>query len=65
MARDWRRYAKHLEAMLAAEQDMLRISVHRAVVIELGARSWLQGEQRREAADAITGHVLRNLKVIQ
>ena len=57
MARDWRRYAKHLEAMLAAEKDMLRTEVRSAVVIELHSRGWVSGPQLRELADAVAERV--------
>ena len=57
MARNWRRYAKHLEILLAAEQDLLRIKVRSAVVIELGSRSWVTGPQLRELADAVAERV--------
>lgn len=62
MARDWRRYARHLEAMLASENDMLRSTVRSAVVIEVCARTWLPGPKLREIADAIAERVAQEAR---
>ena len=59
MARDWRRYAHDLEAMLAAEIDTLRSDVRRAVVIEAGMRG-TPGPQLRAISDAVADRMVQD-----